>query len=70
MSAAKFLHTQFIFSGYNVPYATQLVPLAALFVELGGELDPANAKAKLERWFWSGIFSEAYGGAVETPVRS
>ena len=66
VSAAKFLHTQFIFSGYNVPYATQLVPLAALFVELGGELDPANAKAKLERWFWSGIFSEAYGGAVET----
>ena len=66
VNAAKFLHTQFIFSGYNVPYATQLVPMAALFVELGGELNPANAKAKLERWFWSGIFGEAYGGAVET----
>ena len=66
MSAAKFLYTQFIFSGYNVPYATQLVPLAALSVQLGTALEPANARGKLERWFWSGIFGEAYGGAVET----
>ena len=66
LSAAKFLHTQFIFSSYNVPYATQLVPLATLFVELGDALEPANSRDRLERWFWSGIFSEAYGGAVET----
>ncbi|MCY4417262.1 MAG: DUF262 domain-containing protein [Chloroflexi bacterium] len=66
MEAAKFLFSQFIFMGYNVPYATQLVPLATLFVELGKALEPANAKAKLERWFWAGIFGEAYGGAVET----
>lgn len=66
MSAAKFLYSQFVFSGYNVPYATQLVPLATLFVELGLALEPANAREKLERWFWSGIFGEAYGGAVET----
>ena len=65
-NAAKFLLSQFIFTSYNVPYNTQLVPLAALSVELGRELEPAIAKAKLERWFWSGIFSEAYGGAVET----
>ena len=25
-----------------------------------------SASAKLERWFWSGIFGEAYGSAVET----
>ena len=66
MNAAKFLLSQFIFTSYNVPYNTQLVPLAALSVELGRELETAIAKAKLERWFWSGIFSEAYGGAVET----
>ena len=65
-NAAKFLLSQFIFTSYNVPYNTQLVPLAALSVESGRELEPAIAKAKLERWFWSGIFSEAYGGAVET----
>ncbi len=66
LEAAKFLHSQFIFTRYDVPYNTQLVPLAALYVELGSELAPAIARAKLERWFWSGIFGEVYGGAVET----
>lgn len=66
VEAAKFLHNQYIFTSKDVPYTTQIVPLATLFVELGHELEPANAKLKLERWFWSGIFGEAYGGAVET----
>ena len=64
--AAKFLRSQFVFTRYNVPYNTQLVPLAALYVELGSELAPANAQEKLNRWFWCGIFGEAYGGGVET----
>ena len=64
--AAKFLHDQFIFTKQDVPYTTQLIPLAALYVELGDALEPSIAKEKLERWFWSGIFGEAYGGAVET----
>ena len=64
--AARFLHRQFVFKQEDVPYNTQLIPLAALFVELGHELDPANAKERLEHWYWSGIFSEAYGSAVET----
>ncbi len=66
VAAAKFLHSQFVFRQKDVPYTTQLVPLAALYVELESALDPANAKAKLERWYWSGIFGESYGGAVET----
>ena len=66
VKAAKFLHSQFIFTRYDVPYTTQIVPLAVLYVELGDALEPAIARAKLERWFWSGIFEEAYGGAVET----
>ena len=66
VEAAKFLHSQFIFNRNDVPYTTQLVPLASLYVELGDALYPAIAKAKLERWFWCGIFGEAYGGAIET----
>ena len=66
ISAARFLRSQFVFRQYDVPYNTQLVPLAALYVELGAEMEPANANVKMERWFWSGIFGEAYGGAVET----
>ena len=64
--AAKFLEEQCIFAEWDVPYNTQLVPLAALYVELGDALESADAKEKLERWYWSGIFSEAYGSTVET----
>ena len=49
-----------------MPYNTQLVPLAALYVELGKELDTAVALERLERWYWSGIFGEVYGGTTET----
>ena len=64
--AAKFLHRQYVLRERDVPYNTQLIPLAVLHVELGHELNPANANARLEHWYWSGIFSEAYGGAIET----
>ncbi len=66
LEAGKFLHRQFVFAQNDVPYNTQLVPLAALYVELGNELNPARAIERLERWYWSGIFSEAYGAATET----
>lgn len=66
MAAAKFLNRQFILTKGNVPYNTQLVPLAALYAELGNELEPANAQDKLERWFWCGVLGESYGSAVET----
>ena len=66
LDAAEFLISQFVFGQRNVPYGTQLVPLAVLYVELGKELDPYNAKLKLEQWYWSGVFGEAYGGTVET----
>ena len=66
IEAGKFLHRQFVFARYDVPYNTQIVPLAALFVELKNELRSANASERLERWYWSGIFSESYGGGTET----
>ena len=66
MEAAKFLNSQFVFTKGNVPYNTQLVPLAVLYVELGRDLETANAKEKLERWFWCGVLSETYGSSVET----
>ena len=67
VDAAEFLVSQqYVYGSRNVPYGTQLVPLAALYVELGNELDPGNAKQKLEQWYWSGVFGEAYGGTVES----
>ena len=64
--AAKFLHGQFVFTAGNVPYSTQLVPLAALYAGLGEELVTANAQEKLNHWFWCGVLGEAYGSAVES----
>ena len=65
-AAAGFLNGQFVFTKGNVPYNTQLVPLAALYVELGRELEPARSREQLERWFWCGVLGEVYGGSVET----
>ncbi len=65
-AAAKFLHSQSVFTQANIPYNTQLVPLAALQVELGHEMESFNANKRVEHWFWSGVFGEMYGSAVES----
>jgi len=64
--AAKFLTSQRIYSSRDLPYRTQLVPLAAIYATLGNDSDTENARSKIERWFWCGVFGELYGGAVET----
>lgn len=64
--AARFLTNQSIFSPRDVPYMTQVTSLAYIFASIGDEIDTANAQRKLERWFWSGIFGEVYGGTTET----
>ena len=66
VDAAKFLYDQFVFTEKNIPYTTQLVPLAAIHAELGRELEPYNARRKLERWYWSGILGEMYQSSLET----
>ena len=42
------------------------MPLAAIYADQGSELETANTQKLLQRWFWSGIFGEIYGGTVET----
>jgi hypothetical protein len=64
--AARFMHAQSIFSARDLPYRTQLVPLAAIFAVLGDRADQDGVRAKLARWFWCGVFGELYGGAVES----
>jgi hypothetical protein len=63
---AKFLTSQRIYSSRDLPYRTQLVPLAAIYATLGNDSDTENVRSKIERWFWCGVFGELYGGAVET----
>lgn len=68
--AARFLSDQRIFTARDLPYRTQLVPLAAVLAVLGdGGLNHGTAQ-KLRRWYWCGVLGELYGGAVETRFAS
>lgn len=64
--AARFIHAQRIFESRDLPYRTQLVPLAAILTVLGDQADHDGVRSKLARWFWCGVFGELYGGAIET----
>lgn len=64
--AARFLHGQKIFKSRDLPYRTQLVPLAAIFVELGNIGETEGARQKIARWYWCGVLGELYGGAIES----
>lgn len=66
LKGAKFMHSQMIFDSRDLPYRTQLVPLAATLGYLKDEADNAGAKMKIARWYWCGVLGELYGGAVET----
>ena len=64
--AARFLHGQNIFKARDLPYRTQLVPLAAIFTDLDNAGQTAGARRKIARWFWCGVLGELYGGAIES----
>lgn len=64
--AARFLTLQKIFWFKDVPYQTQIVPLAAVLVRLGDRWEQQSVRNRLARWFWCGVFGELYGSATET----
>lgn len=64
--AASFLSGEMIFEARDVPYRTQLVPLAAIHVALGPDAERIGRVEKIRRWYWCGVLGELYGGAIET----
>ncbi len=64
--AGKFLFGQHIYWCKDVPYQSQIVPLAAILAELGDRWEHDSVRKKLAQWFWCGVFGELYGGAIET----
>ncbi len=64
--AGKFLFSQNIYWFKDVPYQSQLVPLAAVLTELGDRWEHDIVRRKLAQWYWCGVFGELYGGAIET----
>ena len=66
VTAAKFLHGLKVFRARDLPYQTQLVPLAAILAELGPNWENDAVRKLLAQWYWCGVFGELYGSAVES----
>lgn len=66
IQAASFLKEQRIFSARDLPYSTQLIPLAVIFSILKTRTQDSTIKEKISTWYWCGVFGEMYGGANET----
>ena len=68
LEVAKFLRKECFFHPRDLPYRTQLVPLAAVLSQLKERWREPKIYEKLCQWFWCGVLGELYGGAVETRI--
>lgn len=66
--AEKILQEERIFVSKDLPYSTQLIPMAALCTLLadGNKIKITTIKDKIKQWYWCGVFGELYGSANET----
>ncbi|MCS3745899.1 hypothetical protein FHY18_001460 [Xanthomonas arboricola] len=70
LRAAKFLRQECFTAPRDLPYRTQLAPLAAVLALIGANEHWREPRIhqKLAQWFWCGVLGELYGGAVETRI--
>ncbi|MCX8455145.1 MULTISPECIES: DUF262 domain-containing protein [Paenarthrobacter] len=66
--AAKFLHMLHIYRIYDLPYQSQVIPLAAVLAEIGDHWEHAEKREKLVQWYWTGVFGELYGSTIDTRI--
>ena len=68
VEAESILQEERVFSSRDLPYTTQLIPMAAICTLLmeGNQIKVTNIKNKIKQWYWCGVFGELYGGANET----
>jgi len=64
--AAELLAEERIYDDKMLPYATQLIPFAAICAHLSERINEHEVRLKVLRWYWNGVFGELYGGANET----
>jgi len=60
--AGQFLKKQSFYARKEIPYRTQIIPLAAVLSRLEDRWLEPKIYGKLSRWFWCGILGELYGG--------
>lgn len=66
--AANFLVHQGIYKSRDLPYSSQLIPLAAIYAydnESQKLLNNGKNQDLLAKWYWCGVMGELYGGANE-----
>lgn len=68
LQAAKFLHMLNIYRIFDLPYQSQIVPLAAIIADMGEAWEHEANRSKLVCWYWNGVFGELYGSAVESRI--
>jgi len=68
VQAAKFLHTLNIYRIFDLPYQSQVVPLAAILADIGDAWSHEGNRAKLAQWYWSGVFGELYGSTIDSRI--
>jgi len=68
IQAVKFLHMLHVYRIFDLPYQSQIVPLAAILADIGDAWEHEANRAKLVQWYWNGVFGELYGSAVETRI--
>lgn len=68
LAAAKFLIRLGVYRVKDLPYQSQVVPLAAILADLGSEAEAPSAVEKIRRWYWNGVFGELYGSSTETRI--
>ena len=61
----KFLRKECFYDSRNLPYRTQMVPLAAMMAHLGDRWLEPKVNQRLSEWFWCGVMGELYGSAIE-----
>jgi hypothetical protein len=66
IAAGKLLFGEHVFGVKDLPYQSQLIPLAVILADLGAKADTKEVRDKLLRWWWCGVFGELYGSAIES----
>lgn len=68
VQAAKFLHMLHIYRIFDLPYQSQIIPLAAILADIGDAWEHESNREKLTRWYWNGVFGELYGSTIDSRI--
>ena len=65
---AKFLRKECVKNPRELPYRSQLAPLASVLAHLRERWLEPRIYQKLSQWYWCGVLGELYGSTIETRI--